>query len=257
MPNSKGRFAKLTSWSFSTYTQYIRCPFSVCLAKIQRVRIEEPPDFHLVKGNSTHAIADAFISGRGKRPKLVETINIAGLGMPVKLDLRSIEDELKELRAKKARTEQEWAFDRQYNAVDWRDWDRAWLRIKTDVCADTVTPPTVDIVDWKTGRPHPEDHRLQRRLYALGGLQLVKLGVLAGGSKDTTLTARHVYLEQPGVTATERFSAKQLPALIREWETRVKRMLDDTVYPAYPSANACRWCKFSAKRGGPCQKGVA
>jgi hypothetical protein len=252
---SKGSFAQLTSWSYSVYAQYLKCPFSVCLDKIMRTRITEPPNPNFIKGNRFHAIADTFIAGVGrKRPELVETVQVPGTRDVVKVDLTSIKDELTSLREKGARTEQNWAFDRRWNPVDWRDWDNAWVRIKTDACADTIDPPTVDIVDWKTGRVYP-DHKQQRSLYALGGLRLVQLGVLAGGSKKVELTARHIYGDT-GQTATEKFLMRHLEPLKREWLARIKEMMADTTYVAKPSAMNCRYCKFNKKNGGPCQKGV-
>jgi hypothetical protein len=226
----------------------------VCQDKILRIKIVEPDNPYFVKGNRAHAIAETFISGPGKkRPALTEKIAFPGQ-KPLEINLKPIEAQLIDLRAKMASTEQEWAFDRQWNAVDWRDWNRAWLRVKTDVCADSEKPPTVEIVDWKTGQPHLEDHKLQRSIYALGGLQLVKLGVLAGGSKDTKLTARHVYVDAPDITATEQFAMKDLAPLKREWLAGTKDMLSDTTYAARPGFH-CKWCKFSKKNGGPCKEG--
>ena len=248
---AKGRFATLTSWSFSVYTQYVKCPFSVCLDKIIRVRITEPDNPAFIKGNKAHDIAAEFAGGTGKKvPSLKATLPpLAPGGPPVKLDLTAIKGILTDLRARKPRTEQEWAFDRQWNPCDWRDWNRAWLRIKTDICADSEDPPVVDIVDWKTGKVHDE-HKQQRSLYALGGLQLVQLGVLAGGSKKTVLTAQHVYVDT-GQSATETFQFKQLAALKREWMDRIKTMISDTTYPT-KTGNHCRWCRYAKSKGGPC-----
>jgi hypothetical protein len=177
-------------------------------------------------------------------------------GEPViKVDLTSIKDQLVQLRgAKRVTTEQNWAFNRRWQPTGWWD-DDAWLRIKTDVCADTIDPPTVDIKDWKTGKVYAEDHRLQRRLYALGGLQLVDLGALAGGSKKTVLTAQHVYIDT-GQTATEEFLMKHLRPLKSEWMARIKRMMSDTTYDAKPAPFTCKWCRFNHKNGGPCRSGV-
>jgi hypothetical protein len=233
---AKGRFATLTSWSFSVYTQYVKCPFSVCLDKIQRIRITEPENPAFVKGNRVHDAAAVFAGGKGKPPKLVE-------------ELSPIKDVLVDIRKQKPRVEQEWAFDRQWNAVDWRDWERAWLRIKTDVCADSEDPPTVNVIDWKTGKVHDE-HKQQRSLYALGGLQLVQLGVLAGGSKKTVLTAQHVYVDT-GQRATEIFPFKRLVSLKTEWLARIERMMKDTVYTPKTGSH-CRWCKYRKSAGGPC-----
>ena len=254
-PPKQHAYATLTSWSFSVYQQWVRCAWSVCLEKVQRVRVVEPPNPVFIKGNRSHAIAEQFIGGKGrKRPDLVEILPPAVPGgAPIKIDLSKIKEHLVDLRTRKADVEREWAFDRQWNPCDWKDWNRAWLRVKTDVCAHTEAPPHVDIVDWKTGKPHDE-HRQQRSLYALGGLQLVQLGLLAGGSKDATLTARHIYMDWPECKATEEFKFKDLPALKREWLARVKPMMEDTTYRANPGY-ACRYCKFAPANGGPCEKG--
>ena len=236
MSPSKGRFATLTSWSFSVYQQYLKCPFSVCLDKIMRIRIQEEPNPFFEKGNRVHDLAARFAGGAGRPPKL-------------SAELESVKEELLALRKLKPKVEQEWAFDREWNPVDWRDWNRAWLRIKTDLCANSVEPPVVDIVDWKTGKVH-EEHKQQRSLYALGGLQLVQIGTLAGGSKDVQLTARHVYTDT-GQSATEKFTMKNLAPLRREWLARIKQMMADTVYPTKTGFH-CRYCKYAKSRGGPC-----
>ena len=232
----KGRFATLTSWSYSVYCAWVRCPFSVCLDKIQRIHIEEPPNPAFIKGNRVHDAAAVQVAGPGKIPKLSAEL------LPVKALLV-------DLRKRAARAEQEWAFDRQWNPVDWRDWKKAWLRIKTDICADSLKPPAVDIVDWKTGKIH-EEHKQQRSLYGLGGLQLVKLGALAGGSKDVKLTAQHVYVDT-GQNATETYTMKNLEPLRREWLSRIKQMMEDTTYTPRTGYH-CRWCKFRKSAGGPC-----
>jgi RecB family exonuclease len=109
----------------------------------------------------------------------------------------------------------------------------------------------VDIIDYKTGQVHA-DHAQQRSLYALGGLQLVKIGALAGGDKKVQLTAQHVYVET-GQTATEKFAMASLAPLKREWAARTAQMMKDTTFRPKPSRFACKWCKFAKSRGGPCK----
>lgn len=236
----KGRFTTLTSWSYSVYHKYLDCPFAVCLEKIQKVRIIEPPNEHFIKGDRVHKSAEIQIGGRGKLPKLEP-------------ELKTVKALLVDLRKRQAAVELEWAFNRQWEPTSWYDKD-AWLRIKTDVCADSAKPPVVDIIDWKTGRCYP-DHAQQRSLYALGGLRLVQIGQLAGGSKDVQLTVKHIYLDT-GLRATEKYAMASLEPLKREWMARIKKMMNDKVFNATPSPRACRYCKFNIKSGGPCREGV-
>jgi hypothetical protein len=246
---AKARFAPLTSWSFSTYAQYLKCAYSVCLDKILKIRMQEPDNPHFVKGNRAHQILDVYVSGEGKtRPSLTDKVTV--LGETVKIDLRAIEPQMQTWRAAKSkRTEQEWAFDRLWNPTDWRDWKTAWVRMKLDVCTDTTEPPHVDVIDLKTGKVH-EEHRLQRRLYATGGLQLVQIGTLAGGDKRADLTAQHVYVDT-NITATENFKMKDLAPLKREWTARIKTMMNDTTFKPTPGWH-CKWCRFRKSAGGPC-----
>lgn len=232
----KGRYTTLTSWSYSVYSTYLGCPFAVCLDKIQKIRIKEPDNPHFVRGDRVHKGAEAFIAGSGKAPKLEP-------------ELEKLKPLLTAYRKAKARVELEWAFTRTWLPTGWFDKD-AWLRVKTDVCADTTDPPTVAITDWKTGKVYP-DHRQQRSLYALGGLQLVQIGALAGGSKNTKLTAQHIYVDT-GFTATEKYAMKDLDPLKREWTARTKDMLNDTVFEPTPG-QACKWCRFGKSKGGPCE----
>lgn len=247
---TRPRFANLVAWSFSTYTQWLKCPFSVCLEKVQRIRIQEPWNPHFAKGDAAHAIAEDALKGVGKRlPPLTREVTTPDGGPPIRVDMTPVKDRLKALKAANARGEQEWAFTRDWTPTGWFDRD-VWVRIKTDACADTEEPPHVDIVDWKTGKVHEADHRLQRRLYATGGLQLVQIGVLAGGDKKADCTAQHVYVDT-GQTATETFKMKELAALKREWAARVKPMMEDTQFPTRIGFH-CKYCKYAKSRGGPC-----
>ena len=232
----KGRFATLTSWSYSVYHQYLACPFSVCLDKIQRIRIQEPENPHFVKGDRVHKSAETFISGAGRAPKLEP-------------ELEKLRPLLTDLRKAKARVELEWAFTKKWEPTGWFDKD-AWLRMKVDACKDTINPPTVDILDWKTGRQY-DDHKQQRSLYGTGGLQLVQIGTLAGGSKYTKLTARHVYVDQPYFNATETYTMQNLASLKREWLARIKGMMSDTVF-SVKEGHHCKYCRFARSKGGPC-----
>lgn len=230
--------ATLAAWSYSTYAQYIKCPLSVCFEKIKKIRIAEPPNPHFEKGNRVHEAADAYITGKGRAPKLIPEL--------AKSD--KVGAALAMFRKAKAAVEIEWAFTKEYMPTSWFGGD-AWLRVKTDVCLDTAKPPLVHITDWKTGKMYDE-HRQQRSLYALAGLRLAELGRLAGGSKDVKLVAEHLYTDT-GFSATERYGAKDLNPLKREWADRTKQMLSDTKYPAKTGFH-CRYCRFRKSAGGPC-----
>lgn len=227
--------ANLSSWSYSVYSQYMKCPLSVCFDKIKRIRIVEPPNPHFEKGDRVHKACELYISGSGKAPVVIP-------------ELKAVKDKLVFFRKARAAVELQWAFTKNYLPTSWFASD-AWLRVKTDVCLNTASPPLVHITDWKTGKVYDE-HRQQRSLYALAGLQLVELGQLAGGSKDTKLTAEHLYTDTTQ-SATEQYAMKDLKPLKREWASRIQQMMTDTRYPAKTGFH-CRYCRFRKSAGGPC-----
>jgi hypothetical protein len=231
------RMATLTSWSYSVYTAYMKCPLSVCFDKIKKIRIAEPPNPHFEKGDRVHKAAEQFIGGTGRAPAVIP-------------ELVGVKDKLSLFRKARAAVELEWAFTERYLPTSWFGKD-AWLRVKTDVCMDTREPPLVHITDWKTGKIYDE-HKQQRSLYALAGLQLVELGLLAGGSRDVRLTAEHLYTDTTQ-SATEEYTMEDLKLLKREWSSRIKTMMSDTRYPAKTGFH-CRYCKFRKSAGGPCQE---
>lgn len=215
------------------YTAYMKCPMSVMFDKIKRIRIVEPPNPHFEKGDRVHKAAEKHIVTAGKVPALIP-------------ELKLVKERLSVFRKLKAKAELEWAFTKQYLPTSWFG-PEAWLRIKVDVCAES--PALVQITDWKTGKVY-DDHKQQRSLYALGGLQLVELGVLAGGDKATKVVAEHLYTDT-GYQATEEFVMKDLKALKKEWALRIKQMMSDTRYPAKTGFH-CRYCKYRKSNGGPC-----
>lgn len=233
-------FATLTSWSYSVYTSYLKCPLQVCFEKVQRIKIVEPPNPAFEKGNALHKFAETYVGGTGKAP-------------PIIADLQAVSDRLKLYRKVRAKVEQDWAFTRGWLPTRWNDWTGCWLRIKVDVCAETKEPPLVQITDWKSGKIYDE-HKQQRSLYALGALQLIELGVLLEGNKDTKVVAEHLYTDTTQ-SATEAYTMKDLKPLKREWEERVKPMMQDTKYPAKTGFH-CRYCKFRKSAGGPCPENM-
>lgn len=233
--------ATLTSWSYSVYTAYMKCPMQVMFEKVKRIRIIEPPNPAFEKGNAIHKFAENYIGGKGKAPTIIP-------------ELKSVKDRLTTYRKLKAMVEQDWAFTRGWLPTQWNNWTDCWLRIKVDVCAVTEKPqPLVQITDWKSGKIY-DDHKQQRSLYALGGLRLVDLGLLAGGAKDVKVIAEHLYTDTTQ-SATEEYTLKDLKPLTKEWELRTKHMMSDTRYPAKTGFH-CRYCKFRKSNGGPCPENM-
>ena len=126
--------------------------------------------------------------------------------------------ELKALRKKKPEMisiEETWAMRSDWSETVWDDWAGCWLRIKTDVShlTEEDNAPVCVITDYKTGKFRPDD--------------------------QTNHEARHC-------------TGADLVPLKKSWEKRVKPMLNDTKFAPKPSY-LCKWCDFSADKGGPCK----
>jgi len=187
-------------------------------------------------GTITHQVADHFVRGTLKKfPK----------------ELKGFKAEYTALREQKAMTEQEWAFNADYEQVDWFS-KEAWLRIKVDAHyldesqvkkgRQKITLTRVIIIDTKTGKNKAE-HTEQRSLYALGGFLRYPDVV--------EVVAEHWYLDS-GEIESDTFKAKDLDKLKKKWEQRTRAMMADTTFAPRPG-NYCRWCFFSKAKGGPCR----
>ena len=120
-------------------------------------RVPDPsPKTAMERGNLVHQMAEDFV--RGKRPDL-----------PV--ELKKFETEFTALRrefvAGKVSLEGEWAFDSEWNMVDWMD-KLVWVRVKAD-SVTWLTKHHVLVVDYKTGKRFGNEvkHGEQMQLYLL------------------------------------------------------------------------------------------
>lgn len=221
MPTPK--LVQLTSWSYSRLTDYEKCPQKAKYKHIEKRK--EPQNKAMTNGNTVHDEAQRFVLGTLKN--LPESC----------LRFRA---EFAVLRRVKASTEGSWAFTKEWKECESDDWNSAWVRIKID--AQYVVGTTGRVIDYKTGREY-EDHKDQRKLYALG--MFLKYPELK------KVTAEHWYLDA-GTEAKETFYRKDLSAMLDYWTERIATMMGDTRFPPRPG-NECTWCFFRKANGGPCK----
>lgn len=233
--------AKIKAWSFSRYTCYSTCPAQAKYKFIDKLK--EPSSPAMERGSAIHALCDDYITGK---------IN----SLPPELKLFSSEFKARRAQFKKSpisnptiSVEGEWAFRADWTPTFWKDWDGAWVRIKTDLTH--FEAPTVAIVtDWKSGKPRDEkieEYIQQLDLYAPGVMMTYPRKGLVVRPRIGFLDTGEWY------DADEReYSINELPALQKAWEKRTKPMLNDTVFAPKPG-NHCRWCSFSKSKNGPCK----
>lgn len=223
---------KLKAWSFSRWNQYEGCPQKTKFTAI--MKLKEPSSPALERGTELHAMCEKYLKTGGRIPK----------------ELKPIAAQLKDLRARGAVAEAEFAFRKDWTSTRWNDWAEAWIRIKADAIVlpniDDPTP-TVEVHDFKTGkvREGASEYMLQLELYALAGLLMYPTAEQA----KTSL----IFVDHGVVIPHEKiFTQKDVKNLKKQWEMRSKKMLADTLFKPKPG-NACRWCHFRKDNGGPCE----
>lgn len=214
---------KITSWSYSRYSTYTKCPFKAKCKFIDK--LPDPGGAAMERGNTIHKLAEDYTLGKVKK-------------LPPELKL--FKDQFEELKRSKPQVEQTWAFTKDWLKTVYNDWQNCALRIKTD--AACVDGDTLYIIDHKTGKVY-DDNKEQLELYAAGG------GLWF--PKVKKIITQLWYLDS-GDLKEQSFKASDTPALRKEWDKRVEPMLNDTRFAPKPS-HECRWCPFSKSKGGPCK----
>jgi CRISPR/Cas system-associated exonuclease Cas4 (RecB family) len=252
LPTAK--LVQITAWSYSRLGDYEKCP---ALAKFKHIdKLKEPGGPAMDKGNRVHGLAQVWVTGKmptdtwGMTPALLAELRTFAAklkGARIPPELERFEKEFEILRKAKATAEENWCFRDDWTATRYDDWNRVWLRVKTDAHYLEVAKKgrrretTVHIIDYKTGREYPE-HVKQRSLYALGAFLKYPDAVRA--------VAEHWYLEA-GVERKTEYAAADLEDLKAEWSDKTTALLNDTTFAPRPGAY-CQYCHFRKAQGGPC-----
>lgn len=107
-------------------------------------------------------------------------------------------------------------------------------------------PIEVIIYDWKTGRVYP-DHDDQKSLYSVA--------TFAEHPSVFSVRAIHVYVDLRQIRE-KTFHRDQMHELRTAWDGRAGKFLEALKNPEGMIANPgfhCRYCSFSAAKGGPCR----
>lgn len=215
---------QLKSWSYSRYSTYKECPAKAKYKYLDK--LPEPPAPAMERGNAIHKLAEQYAKGELKK---------------LPQELIRFKDEFAELKASKPFVENDWVFKQDWSQTVWNDWTGAWCRVKID--AACLDGSDLYIIDHKTGKLRT-GYDEQLSLYAA----------------TATLVHPHVrnistqmWFLDSGDVVEKSYSASEGKALLKGWEKKVKPMLNDTAFKPTPSADACRFCSFSKKKGGPCK----
>jgi hypothetical protein len=224
---------RLTSWTASKLSLYESCPAKAKYKHIDKLPDEGGPA--LERGTEIHNAAEKYITSRTKtlHPDLKHP------------KIKKLLDTLrKDYKKKKVRTELELAFTKEWQKCHWLAKD-VWVRFKMD-CVHFLAGGKAHVIDWKTGKFKPDgEYDDQLSAYAVG--------LLVSGLAES-VTAQLVFTDAGEIVTREAgtLTLADLPKAKLFWVKKTKAMLSDTRFPARPG-NGCRYCPYSANKGGPCE----
>lgn len=236
------KFPKITAWSFSVYRRYVGCPRQVALEKLLKEKMQNAG---MSEGVDMHSIAEDYVGKKGK---------FASAKAKLPIQLKLVEDHAKALRADPStEVELSLAFTKNWTHTGWFDKD-TWVRIKVDARRILARAKSiikvVEITDWKGGKANAFFDQQQAELYALGEFK-------NSGCKEVRTKFAHT---ETGDETDGVFTITEQASLVKTWDGRIKKMLNDERFDPKPSI-ACTWCPFRKtttvnKRDGSVGNGI-
>lgn len=230
---------KFTSWSFSRWATYQKCPRKAKYAYIDRLPEEKGPA--LIRGQEIHDIAEKYVRGMIPKKKIPESLEL-------------FEEEFDNLRTgfrkSLVETEDMLCFDKDWNYLPGAKFEpNIWLRVKKDATELHQSENLAILIDYKTGKVQPDPYWEQMDLYGLATF----LTVAWAQRVEVELWFLDHGVIKPDDGVIE-YTRDQVPKLKRDWNARVKKMFADRRFDPKPSGE-CNWCTWAKSKGGPCSKG--
>ena len=232
-PTKPHIYRHFNAWSFSRLSDYDQkrggCPRYAAWKHLARLPTEGGPA--MARGEQIHKAAEKIVLGKLRK---------------VPAELVSVRPVLAQLQKLKRRvhTEALWGFDRDWRPCAWDDWSRCWLRVKMDVHYLVLRAPVLEMIDWKSGRPKPDEHKEQLKLYGVTGLRRFESIERAHGVLH--------YTDHKGVAEELTVPRRDEKKLMKYWEAQVKPLFNDRRYAPAPGPR-CRYCDYSKAKGGACE----
>lgn len=241
----------VTAWSYSRYSDYKKCPRRFKFKHIDKVAEPEQKGPALDWGNFVHRNLMLYVDGKiSKLPTKYKPDPDRNLATTMKPLMRDVDTWRKLVKAKggAVQTEIEYAVDSLWRPVPWFD-KAAWLRAKLDVriIEEAKKVRVAHVVDYKTGKAYENAHADQLEIYAAI--------VYPHEPTAVEILAEMMYCDlgtrKPAVF---RELPKTVAGIQKKWARNVAPMFRDRQFKATPG-DACTFCPFSYKKGGPCDKG--
>ena len=233
--------APIKTWSHTRLVHFDTCKLKARLMFGDRIPEPEQElkpgevETGLQRGIRLHQLAEAFVKGSDSIPEELK---------PLRKEFLPLQSLFKQ---NKVVCEEEWAFDHAWKPIAWDSPD-AWLRLKCDAVV-RISPKHTLVIDYKTGRRWGNElkHGEQLELYALC--------IFLRDEAVDTVTAEVWYLDQNEIVSKE-FSRKDMPDILKRFHKRAVEFTTCTDFPPNPNMFSCRYCPYSKRGTGHCDKGI-
>lgn len=221
----------LTAWSYSRYSDYMRCPLYFKLNYLDK-SIQGQSSAAMDRGTKIHKLAEDYALGKLK--KLPD-------------ELKNFKDQFAQLKTMKPMVEQNWGFKNDWAWTGKPGWfgDDVWLRVKMDVAIE-YDDNTGEVIDHKTGRKYGVN---MEQVELFGAAAFMRLPNL------THVTTRLWYLDIADKDEQEEvfeMTAAEAVLIRRDWDKKVRPMFNDRRFAPKPN-DKCRYCPASNANGGVCK----
>lgn len=217
---------RITAWSYSRYSTWIKCAFMLKCNAI--LRIKQPSNYFMERGTDIHNKGEQYLLG-----------NIRGIPPEYKM----FGDEMKMIKGMGALPEVDLAVAKGWKPSAGDDWNNVWCRAKVDADIPHEDETESTLIDYKTGRYYPS-HDEQGELYSICKFS---------HAKEVKIVDVEFWYLDSGDVKDFQYKRKDLAKLKKKWENRTKPMLTDTTFKPNPGQQ-CRKCFYSSKNGsGPCK----
>lgn len=252
MKNTTPKLVTLSSGSHSRLVLFEQCKFRTYLKHALRIPEPERP---LPPGKTEHA------NDRGSRLHENGELFVRGKAKLAPELRKHFAQEFESLRAhfleKRVLLEDEWAMDREWEAVKW-DSPEAWLRLKLDAMV-TLDGKRVVVIDYKTGRREGNEikHAEQMQLYQLVTFlryPYVEEVTVELWYVDIDDLYSQTYMRDQGLRFKKRFHERLM-------NLTTYQFTGDPKIEANPSMFTCRYCPYGQptstqpQRTGHCPRG--
>jgi len=238
-PKTRGWVTKpkpFTSVSFSRWGDWDKCPRYAHWKHILK-KPEGPKNDAMLRGIFIAEQEEAYFTGKAQ-------------GIPP--DIHKAHHKLFKF-AKSQKTlmvEQNWGFNRQWEPVDYFDWNNCFLRIKVDFGWQDVKKNVIHLKDNKTGKFREQDNDkyvMQLELYTAGGA-----GMFPSAKGFTSeLVYTDLGISYPP-TEPMSYTMSEAKKLQKDWDKRFGRMVADETFRPKPGFY-CSWCPYTKSKGGDCE----